>query len=99
MLGRYIIKQLISTAQLKGQTYRWFKSLNVSIASEVKQRKMAAEVIGQDPEAEMGAFTVTVDKGEEIREVPFVYFPNLIAKISDTIQQHERYSYIVKYQV
>ena len=51
---------------------------------------MAAEIIGQDPVAETAAFTVTVEKGEEIKQVPFVYFPNLIAKIGDVIYQHER---------
>ena len=69
---------------------RWLKSLNVSIASEAQQRKMAAEIIGQDPVAETGPFSVAVEKGEEIKQVPFVYFPNLIAKIGDTIHQHER---------
>lgn len=41
--------------------------------------------------AERGAFTFPAEKGgEEIREVPFVYIPNLIAKIADAVTQHER---------
>ena len=41
--------------------------------------------------AERGAFTFPAEKGgEEIKEVPFVYVPNIIAKIADTISQHER---------
>lgn len=52
---------------------------------------MAQEVLGHNVVAEMGAFTFPMDKGgEEIREVPFVYVPNLIAKIADVVTQHER---------
>ena len=69
---------------------RWFKSLNVSIASENKQRKLAQSIVGDDLIAEKGAFTVSVDKGEEIREVPFAYYPNFISKVADIISQHER---------
>ena len=64
--------------------------MNVSIASEAKQRVMAGTIIGGDPVAEKGAFTFTKDKVEEVREVPFVYFPNLIARIADAILQHEK---------
>lgn len=67
---------------------RWVKVLHISLASEARQRKMAAEIIGHDPVAEKAGFTVTVEKGEEIKELPFVYFPNLIQKISDIIHQH-----------
>lgn len=70
---------------------RWFKTLNVHIASEAKQRRLAQNIIGTDPVAERAAFTFKVDKHkEEIREVPFVYYPNLIAKVADVIHQHER---------
>jgi len=44
--------------------------------------------------AEKGAFAFPLDKavggGEEFREVPFVYCPNLIAQVANTAQQHER---------
>ena len=41
--------------------------------------------------AKRGAFTFPVEKGgEEIREVPFVFVPNLVAKIADCVVQHER---------
>lgn len=72
-------------------TSRWLKGLNVSIASEKKQREMADEIVGDNLVAERGAFTFSVDKGGEmIRDVPFVYCPNLIAKVADTVQHHER---------
>ena len=62
----------------------------MSIASEHSQRKLSQAIIGDQLVAEMGACTVSTDHGEEIREVPFVYFPNLIAKIAQLVSQHER---------
>ena len=59
----------------------------MSIASEHSQRKLAHTIVVV---AEKGAFSVSTDHGEEIREVPFVYYPNLIAKIADLVGQHER---------
>ena len=62
----------------------------MSIASENRQRKLAKTITGDDLVAEKGAFTVSTDKGEEVREVPFVYHPNLIVKVADIVNQHER---------
>ena len=70
--------------------HRWMKGLNVTFASEKKQRVLADSIIGDNITAEKGAFTFTVDKQQEIREVPFVYCPNLIAKVADTVTHHER---------
>ena len=43
--------------------------------------------------AEMGAFTKRLDEGgEEICEVPFVYIPNLIIKVSDLVEKHRQYA-------
>jgi len=58
----------------------------VSLASERKQRTLAGEVVGDNITAEMGPFTFPTDGGEEeIWEAPFVYVPNLIVKIADTL--------------
>ena len=71
--------------------YRWFKSMDVHIASENKMRKLGKEIVGENMIHENGAFTFPMDKGgEEIREVPFVYVPNLIAKVADVVHQNER---------
>ena len=71
--------------------YRWFKSLNVSIASERQQRKLAKRIVDDNFIAERAPFTFSVDKSkEEIRAVPFCYRPNLIAAIADTVEKHER---------
>ncbi len=75
------------------QLNRWFKSLNVSIASERQQRKMAKGIVGDNLRAEHAPFTVSND-AEEIREVPFVYRPNLIAAIADMMAKHNKYNNI-----
>ena len=51
---------------------------------------MANEIVGDNIEAEKGAFTFSHGKGEEIRDAPFVYCPNLISKVSDMVYHHER---------
>ena len=51
------------------------------MGSEVKQRALAKDLVGDNIVAELGAFTFKRDGGgEEIREVPFIYVPNLIRK-------------------
>ena len=64
---------------------RWLKGLNVSMASEGKQRVMAMEIVGDNLAAERGAFTFSQGKGggEVVKEAPFVYCPNLIARVAE----------------
>ena len=62
----------------------------MSIASEKMQRRLAQTITGDDLVAKKGAFSVSTDKGEEIQEVPFVYYSNFIAKVVDIVNQHER---------
>ena len=58
----------------------------------MKQRALAKDVIGDNMTAEMGAFSFRRDGGgEAIKEVPFVYVPNLIRKATDLIEEHRRY--------
>ena len=46
-------------------------------------------IVGDNLVAEVGAFTFSIkDGGDEIREVPFIYVPNLIRKVADVIEQH-----------
>lgn len=61
------------------------------MGSEVKQRRLAKDVIGDNVVAELGAFTFRQEKGggEFIKEVPFVYVPNLIRKSADLIETHQ----------
>ena len=75
---------------------RWLKSLNVVFPSEKEMRKIASTIIDDTMVAERGAFSFSSeDGGEEFREVPFVYFPNLVGKVADLINQHERYAHNV----
>jgi hypothetical protein len=70
---------------------RWLKSLHISVGSEVKQRKLAKEVLGDNMVAELGAFTCKREGGGElIREVPFAYVPNIIRRSTDLIEDHRR---------
>ena len=40
----------------------------------------------------MGAFTFKRDGGgEDVKEAPFMYIPNLVRKASDLIEQHRGY--------
>ena len=71
---------------------RWLKSLHISVGSELKQRKLSTELLGDNVRAELGAFTVKADGGGEcIKQVPFVYVPNIIRKAPDVIEAHRRY--------
>lgn len=71
---------------IKFSIHRWLKSLSISVSSEKQQRAMAKGIVGDNLVAERGAFTFSLEKGgEEIRDVPFVYCPNLIAKMADLI--------------
>ena len=72
--------------------YSWLKEFKIELASERKQRKMAKEIIGDNLQAEKAPFTFSKDGGgEEIREVPFVFVPNLIQKVADLVAHNERY--------
>ena len=64
------------------------------MASEKRQRMLAHETTGDSNlTAEMHPFAFpSSGKGpDEFREAPFVYVPNLVAKVADTLTQHERY--------
>ena len=66
-------------------SFRWLKVFHVSLASERRQRTLAKEEVGENLAAEMAPFTFSAGGGEEIREAPFVYVPNLIARVADTL--------------
>ena len=68
--------------------FRWLKVFHVSLASERRQRTLANEAVGENITAEMVPFTFSAEATEEIREAPFVYVPNLIARVADTLTHH-----------
>ena len=70
---------------------RWLKKFKIHLASEQKQRALAHEIVGDNMEAERGAFLFSKEGGgEEIREVPFVYVPNIVRKVADLLTHNER---------
>ena len=70
---------------------RWLNEFQISLASEQSQRQLAKEVIGDNLQAERAPFSFSKDGGgEEIREVPFVFVPNLIRKVADVVAHNER---------
>ena len=50
--------------------HRWIKGLNISFASEKRQRALTSDFIGDNITAEKGAFSFSGHKDEEIREDP-----------------------------
>ena len=71
---------------------RWLKTFKVHLASEKRQRSLSKDIRGDNLEAEKGAFLFSrEDGGEEIREVPFVYVPNIVRKVADLLTHNERY--------
>ena len=62
----------------------------MAVTSEAKQRIIAKDIVGDNLVAEKGAFTCKAKEGgEEIKEVPFVYVPNLVRKAADLIETHQ----------
>ena len=73
--------------------FSWLKEFSISIASERKQRKLAKEILGTNLQMERCPFTFTSEngKGEEIREAPFVFTPNLVQRVADLLANNDRY--------
>ena len=57
---------------------------------------MAKEAIGDNLAAEMVPFAFSLDDGGiEFWEAPFVFVPNLIARVADKLNEHHQYVYII----
>ena len=83
-----ILKLLIKT------WLRWLKKFKIHVASEKQQRALANDIIGDNMEAEKGAFIFSREGGgEETREAPFVYVPNIVCKVADLLTHNERYTW------
>lgn len=65
----------------------------VSLGSEAKQRSISKELIGPNLKSESAAFTFLIDSGtggEEIRKAPIAYVPDLVAKVTQLLDQNDR---------
>ena len=70
------------------------KTFSVSLASERKQRVLASAEVGENLAHEMVPFAVSKEGNTiQIKEVPFVYVPNVIAKVSDRLMSQQRCNY------
>lgn len=61
--------------------------------SEAKERSLRNEIVGPNIEAEAVPFTFLLDGGkggEEVRQAPMAYVPNLVAKVVQLLDQNER---------
>ena len=66
-------------------------SWKVSFASEAKERSLAKELVGPNLDGEAVAFTFPVDGwGEEVRKAPMAYIPDLVAKITQLMDQNDK---------
>lgn len=69
--------------------HRWLSKWGVGIASEGKMRKEAAELIGDNLEAELVPFTHKhKDGGYIFKSAPFACTPNLWDKVSSLLEQN-----------
>lgn len=69
----------------------------VQLASEKKLRLIAKEMIGENLEAEIAPFCFSRTSCEdEIRAAAYAYTPSLIQKVTNLIDENERYMNIVK---
>lgn len=65
---------------------RWFSACNVSIPSETKMRKRAAEIIGDNIMVEKVPLTFSLKEGgEEVKLRPYGYIPDLWTQIAQPI--------------
>lgn len=61
------------------------------MGSERKMRKVAKEMVGDNLTSEAAPFTFALkSRGMEIRAAPYVYVPELAAKIEQLLEQNER---------
>ena len=52
-------------------------------------------IVGDNFHAKNAPFSFSNDGGgEEIREVPFVFVPNLVRKVADVVAHNDRYSIV-----
>ena len=88
----YVHAYTNTNTSVHGKFIRWLKTFKVHLASEKHRRSLSKEIRGDNLEAERGAFLFSrEDGGEEIRDVPFVYVPNIVRKVADLLTHNERY--------
>lgn len=70
---------------------RWLQKFKIHLSSEKRQRSLASNIVGEAIQGENGAFICSKEGGgNEIKEVPFVYVPNLVQKVADLLAHNQR---------
>ena len=65
------------------------KSWKVGFACEEKERGLAKQLVGPNLAAESVALTFSTDNGDELREAPFAYLPDLKSKVFQLLDQND----------
>ena len=80
--------------------FRWLKMWGVQIESERKLRITSKKLLSTEIYSEAVPFSFPMKSGgEEHRPAAFAYFPHLVAKAEELLQQNDRYSHIHNYCV
>lgn len=75
---------------------RWMGSWKISFASEAKEHSLAKELVGSNLDAESVAFTFPGDGGgDEVRTAPMAFVPNLVAKVTQVLDQNDKYNILL----
>ncbi|KAL5506255.1 hypothetical protein EMCRGX_G007860 [Ephydatia muelleri] len=70
---------------------RWLKGSGICLASERKQRQLAATLVGDNLDAEIAPFTfLTASKNEEVRGAPHAFIPRLQDSVFDLLEDNAR---------
>ena len=77
----------------KCKTHRWLAKWNLKMDSEAKERKLRKGLIGDNIECEAVPLTFPLDGGkggEEVRQAPMAYVPNLVEKVVQLLDQNDK---------
>ena len=67
------------------------KEWKINLASEKKERCLAKKLIGPNVASETVPFTFALDDGgEEIRQSPMAYVPDLVSKVKQLLDQNDK---------
>lgn len=68
------------------------KAWNITLGPEHKVRSIARDLVGPNLDSEMVPFTFPLDGGgEEVRKAPMAYVPDLVGKVTQLLEQNDRY--------
>ena len=70
------------------------KAWKINLESEAKERTLATKLVGPNLKAESVPFSFSLDGGaaEEIRKAPMAYIPDLVGKVTQLLEQNDKYS-------